>query len=218
MATGLASWSKTAATNATADSTINWAEGQAPSSVNDSARALMASAAKYRDDVNGSLVLSSGSATAYTVTTNQVFASLTALDSRLLCIVPDVTSGASVTLAVDGLAAKQINSSTGVAIPTGAMVAKTPYFLIYFNATTEFILLGSVVAGSAIPNNVITPVKLATSAVSLAGGMMNGTLTGTVGANLVSFHCLSLYLMPCYLHILHETHIHVKRNLQLILH
>ena len=42
-------WSRTAAANATADSTINWAEGQSPSSVNDSARALMAAAAKYRD-------------------------------------------------------------------------------------------------------------------------------------------------------------------------
>jgi hypothetical protein len=32
-------WSKTAAANASADSTVNWAEGQAPSTVNDSARA-----------------------------------------------------------------------------------------------------------------------------------------------------------------------------------
>ena len=38
------SWSKTAASNATADATINWAEGQSPSSVNDPARA-----AEWRD-------------------------------------------------------------------------------------------------------------------------------------------------------------------------
>ena len=30
-------WSQTAGNNATADSSINWQEGQAPSSVNDSA-------------------------------------------------------------------------------------------------------------------------------------------------------------------------------------
>ena len=37
-------WSQTAASNATADPdpSINWQEGQAPSSVNDSARAMMA--------------------------------------------------------------------------------------------------------------------------------------------------------------------------------
>jgi len=46
MATGLQVWSATAATNATADSAVNWAEGQAPSSVNDSARAMMAAMAK----------------------------------------------------------------------------------------------------------------------------------------------------------------------------
>ena len=41
-------WSRTAASNSTADSNVNWAEGQAPSSVNDSARAMMASLAGYR--------------------------------------------------------------------------------------------------------------------------------------------------------------------------
>jgi hypothetical protein len=41
---GLSWWSQTAASNATQDSTVNWAEAQSPSSVNDSARALMASA------------------------------------------------------------------------------------------------------------------------------------------------------------------------------
>ena len=51
MATGVASWSTTAANNATADANVNWAEGQAPSTVNNSARAEMASVALYRDDV-----------------------------------------------------------------------------------------------------------------------------------------------------------------------
>lgn len=46
-------WSQTASADATIDSTINWAEGQSPSSVNDSARAMMAAIAKYRDDIAG---------------------------------------------------------------------------------------------------------------------------------------------------------------------
>lgn len=42
---GLWQWSTTAANNATADPSINWQEGQAPSTVNDSARAMMAAIA-----------------------------------------------------------------------------------------------------------------------------------------------------------------------------
>ncbi|MDN7993585.1 tail fiber domain-containing protein [Burkholderia orbicola] len=42
---GLWNWSTTAANNATADPSINWQEGQAPSTVNDSARAMMAALA-----------------------------------------------------------------------------------------------------------------------------------------------------------------------------
>jgi hypothetical protein len=49
-------WSQTAPLDAIADSTINWAEGQAPSSINDSARTMMAATAKYRDDIAGAIV------------------------------------------------------------------------------------------------------------------------------------------------------------------
>lgn len=42
---GLWNWSTTAANNATADPSINWQEGQPPSTVNDSARAMMAAIA-----------------------------------------------------------------------------------------------------------------------------------------------------------------------------
>lgn len=44
---GLWNWSTTAANNATADPSINWQEGQAPSTVNDSARAMMAAVAVW---------------------------------------------------------------------------------------------------------------------------------------------------------------------------
>lgn len=50
MATGIGSWSQTANSNASADSNINWGEGQAPSSVNDSARQMMKSVADWLRD------------------------------------------------------------------------------------------------------------------------------------------------------------------------
>src|SRR5882762_3012895 len=102
MPQGLQNWSKTASSNSNADSSVNWPEGQAPSSVNDSARAMMARVAEYRDDTSGSLT-TGGTSTAYTVTTNENFTTLALLDKQAITIVPHVTSGAAPTLAVDGL-------------------------------------------------------------------------------------------------------------------
>ena len=49
-------WSQAASLDAAADPTVNCAEGQALSSINDSARAMMAATAKYRDDIAGVIV------------------------------------------------------------------------------------------------------------------------------------------------------------------
>lgn len=141
MATGVATWSTTAASNATADSSVNWAEGQAPSSINDSARAEMASVAKWRDDISGTIT-TAGTSTAYTATSNQSFASLSAMNGQIICIIPHATSGADPTLAVDGLTAKQIRTATGVNVPTGTLVQGTPYQLVYYSSAGEFILMG----------------------------------------------------------------------------
>lgn len=139
MATGVYSWSLTAASNSTADSNVNWAEGQAPSSVNDSARAMMASVAKFRDDTNGSIT-TGGTSTAFTVTSNQSFASLSAMGNAVIAFVPHTTSGAAPTLAVDGLTAKGIRLQTGVDLPSGVLIQGTPYVVTYFASAGEFIL------------------------------------------------------------------------------
>lgn len=148
MATGLQNWSQTAASNASADSSVNWAEGQSPGSVNDSSRAMMARLADYYKDLGG--ITTGGTATAYTLTTNRAFASSAIMDGAVLCIKPNADSGASPTLAVDGLTARAINYSTGVAITAGALKTGTPYYVIYIHASTEFILLGGVAAIPAL--------------------------------------------------------------------
>lgn len=137
---GVPLWSTTAATNSTADPAVNWAEGQAPSSVNDSARAMMASLAKWRDDLYG--LTTGGTSTAFTVTTNATYATAALMSGAVFTIIPNATSGATPTLAVDGLTARALNVSTGVAIPTGALKSGTPYLIKYVHATTEFIVLG----------------------------------------------------------------------------
>src|SRR6266566_8323693 len=145
----LYTWSKTAPNNSTADSTINWAEGQSPSSVNDSARATMAAVAKFRDDNNGSIT-TGGTSTAYTASSNQGFDTLAHLDQQQITIVPHTTNGVSPTLNLDSLGAKPMRQSSGVSLPIGALVQGTPYRFTYYNTAGEFILEGGV---AAIPGN-----------------------------------------------------------------
>lgn len=141
MATGVVSWSQTAATNATADENVNWAEGMAPSAVNNSARAEMASVAMYRDDNAGSLT-TGGTSTAYTVSTNQGFASLTAMNGQSIRVKFNAANGASPTLNVDGLGAKAINIDTSTAVPTGMIRANSVLSLVYDNSNSCFLIVG----------------------------------------------------------------------------
>src|SRR5215208_1265660 len=95
--TGVPLWSTTAASNATADPAVNWAEGMAPSAVNDSARAMMASVAKWRDDVYGITagLSTGGTSTAFTVTTNASYATAAVMSGAIFTIIPHTTSGAA---------------------------------------------------------------------------------------------------------------------------
>lgn len=131
-------WSQTPGTNATADPHINWAEGQAPSSINDSSRAEMAELAKYRDDISGALT-TGGSSTAYTVTTNQGFPTIPT-DGQLLAITPHATNGVASTIVADGGTAYAIQSSPGVAVGAAALVQGTPYTLKFSLSNTAWIL------------------------------------------------------------------------------
>lgn len=134
-------WSQTASADATADSTINWAEGQSPASVNDSARAMMAAIAKYRDDAAGAIV-TSGTSTAYAVNTYQVFQSLAQLNGQIVAFTPHVTNGATVTLSVDSLGARPLRSAPSVELPAGTIIQGTPYAALYNNADAAFYLVG----------------------------------------------------------------------------
>lgn len=134
-------WSQTAGNNATADSTVNWQEGQAPSSVNDSARAMMASAAAYRDDIAGAIV-TAGTSTAYTVSSFQVFDTLAHLSGQVIAFTPHATNGATVTLNVDGLGAKPLRSAPSIELQAGTIIQGTPYTAIYNNTDGAFYLQG----------------------------------------------------------------------------
>src|ERR1035438_7696823 len=123
-------WSQTASSDATADSTINWAEGQAPSSVNDSARAMMAATAKYRDDIAGATV-TGGTSTAYTVSSYQIFDTLAHLNGQVIAFAPHIANGVTVTLNVDSLGARPLRSSPGIELQAGTIIQGTPYVATY---------------------------------------------------------------------------------------
>ncbi len=134
-------WSRTAASNATADTSINWSEGQAPSSVNDSGRAMMAASSKYRDDISGAIV-TGGTSTAYTVTSYQTFDTLANMNGQIIAFTPHTTNGATVTLNVDGLGAKALRSAPNVELLAGTLIQGTPYLALYSNADAAWYLHG----------------------------------------------------------------------------
>jgi microcystin-dependent protein len=134
-------WSQTAGTNATADPSVNWQEGQAPSSVNDSARAMMASIAKHRDDIAGAIV-TGGTATAYTVASYEAFDALTRLNGQIIAFTPHVTNGSTTTLNVDSLGAKPLRSAPSTELLAGTLIQGTPYLALYNHSDAAFYLHG----------------------------------------------------------------------------
>ena len=129
-------WSRTANTNSTADSTVNLTEGQAPGSLNDAARAMMAAVAKKRDDDSG-VIATAGTSTAYTATSYQGFTSLD--DGISITLRMDETNGAAPTLNVDSLGAKPIQGVSGTAIGTGRLLAGGVYKFTYSTSAVAWI-------------------------------------------------------------------------------
>ena len=185
MPSGLHTWSQTSGSNATADSAINYQEGQAPSSINDSARAAMAVIAKWRDDNNGSLT-TGGTSTAYTLATNTVFTSLALMDNQTLKFTMHATSGASPTLNVDGLGAKPIHSATGVSPGTGALVSGSVYSATYDNSVGEWLLhdqLALVLGANTVTTTSITDANVTYAKIqNVAASRLLGNPTGSPAA------------------------------------
>ncbi len=120
MAIGVQVWSNSPASNASADTNINWLEGMAPSAMNDSARSMMASVAKFRDDNNGTIA-TSGTTSAFTAVTNQIEGSLTA--GYTVTVQMHATNETAATLAVDGLAAAPMQTAAGIPVRLGQFPA-----------------------------------------------------------------------------------------------
>jgi hypothetical protein len=146
MASGIYSWSQTDASNATADSTITWSEGQSPASVNDSARSLMGRLADWRDDLAGvkpsnAEMVTGGTANAQTLATH----------GWMLSFQAGFTNTGACTLAVDSLTAKPVQAVAGSALVGGEIVAGR-YYIVHYNQPDDAWLIHS---SAHVPANLI---------------------------------------------------------------
>lgn len=132
-------WSTTSSSNASADPSINWREGQSPSSVNDSARAMMSALAQWRNDISVTNA-TAGTSTAYTLTTSEGVSN-TPSNGQMLAAIFHATNGSAATLQVDGGNVYQIQLN-GIQIPAGTLIAGSPYRFSYNSAATAWVLEG----------------------------------------------------------------------------
>lgn len=126
-------WSTTAATNSSSDSLINWAEGQAPSSVNNSARQLMARVAEYLDDLGGAHS-AAGTANALTVTATSAFTAYA--DGLIVAFRATADNTGASTLSVNSVGAKQIykNTVVGPQPLTGGEIQDTGIYAVRYHS------------------------------------------------------------------------------------
>jgi microcystin-dependent protein len=132
------SWSLTSSSNATADAGINWQEGQNPSTVNDSARAMMSALKAGLNDIAGVSALG-GSGNTFTLALSQPMASLT--NAVVGFFAPRSNTGA-VTLNVDTLGAKPLRFVTAVDLVSGQLISGAFYMCAYNTVNTEWIVIG----------------------------------------------------------------------------
>jgi len=137
------SWSPTAASNATADTGINWAEGQPRASVNNSARSMMAAHAKDRNLKNGSIT-TGGTANAQTFTSGVAYTAVpTGLTVRLKV---GVTNTGATTLNMDGIGAVAIKDQAGSDIGANALLLGRYVDLLYNGTNWILLSLGAAAA------------------------------------------------------------------------
>lgn len=141
-------WSKTASTNSSADSSINWAEGQDPGSVNNSARSVMAATKKYAEDRDGGLA-AGGTGNAITLTTNQVLSAGHIAAGLTLSFRATATNTGATTLNVDSTGAVSVVDQFGAALGAGAITSGGIYTVAYNANTSKWVLQTPAVLPSA---------------------------------------------------------------------
>lgn len=174
-------WSLTASDNATADSGVNWQEGQSPSTINNSARAMMAAVKAGFNDLAGVSALG-GAGDTFALSLSQPMTSLT---NAVVGFFATRNNTGAVTLNVDGLGAKPLRIVSGTALVANAIVSGTFYVCGYNPATSEWLIVGR---QQAIANAELAP---------MANNTFKGNISGSSAApSDVSLAAISALLGP----------------------
>jgi len=126
---GLDQWSTTAADNDDAADDINWAEGQAPGTVNDSARQLMADVAEFRDNLACANTTTSGGSDIYDLTTGMGISTL--VDGLIVGFIAHTNNVGASQLNVDGTGNKPLVRGNDSDLIIVNLIVNAPYLAIY---------------------------------------------------------------------------------------
>lgn len=137
-------WSVTAANNASADSSINWAEGMARAAVNDSARSMMAAIAKERNLENGSIT-TGGTGSAFTFSSGRSHTGSVPTNMMVLLKMSAAPSSGA-TLNMDGIGAITIKNQNASSLAGGEWPANSYQSFVY-DGTNWVFLNDTTVAG-----------------------------------------------------------------------
>lgn len=138
-------------------------ENMAYGEVNDAARELMASIARWRSTAFATTLTTAGTQPAYTLTTPHAFTGFTG--GEMVSLTAHATSTGAITLAVDGQPAGAVVDHTGTQIGAGGFQANGRYVLIR-RGTGWQLISGAVQAASETAAGVV---ELATNAEALTG-------------------------------------------------
>lgn len=175
MAQGVQAWSTTAASNASADANINWAEGQLGPTVNNSARAQMAAMRAFANTIGGGVTYG-GSSNAYTITNDSIGAWSSLAAPRMVMLKANHTNTGAATVAVDGLTATAIRKNGTTALSSGDIQSGALYLLAYDG--TYFQIVGSI--GAVSTSQPLDATLTALAALTIASGkLIKGTGTDT---------------------------------------
>ncbi len=153
-----------------ANNTARFPEGMRVNAVNDSARALEAIIARGLKDVIDGSITSAGTTTAYTVASNRT---LTAYyDGMTITVQWNATCGATPTVNVDSIGAKNLYFPSGTQVTTGDLISGGRSIIQYDGTNFQ-----------VLTNSTVTAVTLAAAQTltnkTLTSPVLNGTLSGT---------------------------------------
>lgn len=179
-------WSTTASDNGASDATVNFAEGQTPASLNNSARAVMARVAAWLKGL-GAAITHGGSSNAYTLTLPTGHTITAYATGMRFLWKPNGNSSGSVTLNVDGVGAKKVYLPSGVQAGSGHITSGTlidvAYDAMLDSSAGGFQIVGS---SSAIASQPLDATLTALAALSWSSGnaLLQFTAADTVSLTL----------------------------------